>query len=173
MIEVWLPDCYWTNLKFACPCTVKPIHWDQVVVRKIIAFTVMWSQVRRMGNFCSKDSISPMAFRKRFLNTEWGRGSPVCDQLMHSSLIGWWWDNRVVSQGLISSVLRYQKVWGLCAQGHQVFNFFHLVVVLASTIQEMCIRYYYLGTWERSCSGGCGGGLSPRQAPQGLVINKN
>ena len=30
----------------------------------------------------------------------------VCDQLMHSSLIGWWWCNRAVSQGLTLLILR-------------------------------------------------------------------
>ena len=40
--------------------------------------------------------------------------------------------NRAVSQGLILSVLRLQKAWGLYAHGHQVVNIFPLVGVLAS-----------------------------------------
>ena len=51
-------------------------------------------------------------------------GLRVCDQLVHSSLISWWW-----------SILRLQKVWGLCAHGHQIVNFFHLMRVLTSVKQ--------------------------------------
>ena len=40
-----------------------------------------------------------------------------------------------MSQGLTLSVLRHQYVWGLCAHGHQVAGFFHLVGGLASVKQ--------------------------------------
>ena len=32
-----------------------------------------------------------------FFKTKWGRESQVCDQLVHNSLIGWWWYNKLVS----------------------------------------------------------------------------
>ena len=51
-------------------------------------------QARRMGSSCSRDLNSLMAFREEFLKTGLGRGSWVCDQLLHNSLIGWWWGNR-------------------------------------------------------------------------------
>ena len=77
---------------------------------------------------CSKDPNSLMGVREAFLKVRWGWGTHrVCDQLVYKSLIGWWWGKRAVSQGLALSVLRLQWVWGICAQGHLVVNFFHLV----------------------------------------------
>ena len=38
----------------------------------------------------------------------------------------------MVLQGLTLSIFRGQQVWGLHVHGHQVANFFHLVVVLAA-----------------------------------------
>ena len=58
-----------------------------------------------------------------------------CDQLVYNSLIGWWWGNRVVSQGLTLWILRLQLDWGLCAHGYHVVNFFHLVGALVSVKQ--------------------------------------
>ena len=76
-------------------------------------------------------------------------GRRVWDQPVRNSLIGWWWGYRTVSQGLTLSVLRLQETWGY-AQGHQVVlpfggDSFHICKT-----QEMCIKYYYLGTSERS-----------------------
>ena len=65
-----------------------------------------------------------------------GRKCPrVCDQLMHNSLIGWWWGSRVMSKGLTFSILRHQQVLGLCTHGHQVANFFHFAAVLTPAKQ--------------------------------------
>lgn len=44
----------------------------------------------------------------------------VCDQFLLNSLIGWGW-----------SILRHQKVWGLCAHGLQIVNFFILVAIFS------------------------------------------
>jgi len=41
-----------------------------------------------------------------------GGGSQDSDQCVHSSLIGWWWGNRVGSWGLTLSVFRLQEAWG-------------------------------------------------------------
>ena len=38
-------------------------------------------------------------------------GWRVYDQLVHNSLIDWWWENQVVSQGLTLSVLSLQEAW--------------------------------------------------------------
>ena len=67
-------------------------------------------------------------------------GQRVCDQLMHSCLIGWWWCNKAVSQGLTLSVLRLQVTWGLHAHSHQVVTVFHLVEVFLSV------------KWLRNCA---------------------
>ena len=52
----------------------------------------------------------------------------LCDQLIHNSLIGWWWNYRAI----VVSLLKLLQAWGLCAHGHQEVSFFHLVEVLAS-----------------------------------------
>lgn len=41
-----------------------------------------------------------------------------------------------MSQGLTSSVLRHQYVWGLCAHGQQVVKSFHSAVASASVEQR-------------------------------------
>ena len=56
-----------------------------------------------------------------------------------------------MSQGLTLSVLRYQQVWGLCAHGHRLVHFFHLVGVLAS-VKQLGKHASDLGTSERSQS---------------------
>ena len=57
----------------------------------------------------------------------------------------------MVSQGLTSSVLRLQEAWDYVLM--VIKQFFHLVVVvrfhICKTTQEICIKYYYLGTSER------------------------
>ena len=96
---------------------------------------------------CSKDPNSLMGVREAFFKARWGKGShKVGDQLVCKSLIGWWWGKRAVSQGLALSILRRQWVWGICAQGHLVVNFFHLVgsFSICKTTQEMYIRFCYL-----------------------------
>ena len=59
-------------------------------------------------------SSSPKGFSKAFLNGRGGvgGGSQDSDQGVQSSLIGWWWGNRVGSWGLTLSDLRLQEAWG-------------------------------------------------------------
>ena len=88
-----------------------------------------------------------MGVREAFFKARWGKwGHKVGDQLVCESLIGWWWGKRAVSQGLALSIVRRQWVWGICAQGHLVVNFFHLVgsFSICKTTQEMYIRFCYL-----------------------------
>ena len=49
---------------------------------------------RRTGDLCTKNSELPDDFSKAFLKKKVGHR--VCDQLLHSSLTGWRWCNRVV-----------------------------------------------------------------------------
>ena len=70
-----------------------------------------------------------------------------------------------MSQGLTLSILRLPLVWGLRTHhGHQVVNFFHLVVVLASVKQ---LGILLLGTSQRSQSRGLGGRGLSREGPVG------
>ena len=46
-------------------------------------------------------------------------------------LIGWWWGNRVISQGLILSVFSSTGSRDICAHDHQVINAFYLEGVWA------------------------------------------
>ena len=59
-------------------------------------------------------------------------GHRVCDKLLHNSLIGCWWGNRVMFLESQSSTFWFQLVWGLRACGQHTVNFFHLVGVLVS-----------------------------------------
>ena len=49
-----------------------------------------------------------------------------------------------MSQGLTSSVLRHQYVWGLCAHGQQVVKSFHSAVASASVEQRRSMRQMLL-----------------------------
>ena len=77
------------NVNLLSRYVAKPIYWYQFVLKESTG-----SQARRMGSSCSRDLNSLMAFREEFLKTGLGRGSWVCDQHLHNSLIGWWWGNR-------------------------------------------------------------------------------
>ena len=135
-----------------CHSVVKPIfmsprpkrtkHW-RLEWRKVCCR----NPARRMQWSCSKDPNSLMGVREAFFKARWGKwGHKVGDQLVCESLIGWWWGKRAVSQGLALSIVRRQWVWGICAQGHLVVNFFHLVgsFSICKTTQEMYIRFCYL-----------------------------
>ena len=79
----------------------------------------------RMDDWCLKPLKLPEGFEQSISKGQVRvAGLRVCDQFVHSSLISWWW-----------SILRLQKVWGLCAHGHQIINFFHLMRVLTSVKQ--------------------------------------
>ena len=54
------------------------------------------------------------------------------------STVLWLIDTKVIGVlGLMSSVLRLQPVWVLCAHGHHAVNFFHLMRVLISA-EQLC-----------------------------------
>ena len=74
------------------------------------------------GGLCPTKSPlnSSEGFGKAFLKARWGEHPRVDSRFQHSSLTGWWW-----------AILRYQKVWGPCAQDHQAAHFFHLVVAFS------------------------------------------
>ena len=83
---------------------------------------LLQDQARITGGLCFKNPKLPEVFQQAIFKGKVRERCPrVCDQLVHNSLIGWWW-----------SILKRQKVWRLCSHDHQVVNFFHLVVVLAS-----------------------------------------
>ena len=114
----------------------------------------------RMDGSCSKHPELPGKFWQGIFEGQVREGRPrICDQLVHSSLVD------VEIAGWLASILSCQKVWGLCAHGHQVVNFFHLVVVFNLwKSHEICMRWYFLGTSERSYSRGYGAGVCPGEA---------
>ena len=66
--------------------------------------------------------------------------------MISSFIIFWLVDGeaywKVVSQGLTSSVLSLQPVWGLCAHGHHAVSFSHLVgFYYLQDNSGMCIRH--------------------------------
>ena len=71
--------------------------------------------------------------------------------VINSCTILWLVDDEVTGkyQGLTSSVLRFQLVWGLPAYGHHAVNFFHLVGVLVSAEQLRNMHQTFLSTYFR------------------------
>ena len=112
----------------------KPICWHQVVVKESIVF-ITGCKARRTDSSGSKDPNSPMAVREGFFKTVRERGLGVCDQLVHNSLIGWWWGNRALFWESQSSAFWFQPVWSLHACGQHAVNFLCLVEVSVSAKQ--------------------------------------
>ena len=97
---------------FCVKATVRPNKWKcwHLEQRKVYCRGHVGVQAARPYK-----TQTPWWISGEFLKARWGRKSRECNQLLHHSLIGWGWDNRVRSQGLISSVLRFQLVWVLPA----------------------------------------------------------
>ena len=109
--------------QLAC-CTVKPIYWSQVVVKENLTFIAGAKQ----GGWaaCAQKTWTPAWLSgKGFLRQCKGE-SQVCDQLMHNSLIAWWWGDRVMFLESQSSSFWFQWTWGLHAGGQHAINFFYL-----------------------------------------------
>ena len=107
------------------PCIIQQISTGDLIVNMMFP--------------CYSQFIPPSPFpfvSIALLKAKEGESLKLCDQFMHSSLIGSWWGNRVMSQGLVSSVLKLQSVWRLSAHDHHAVNFFHLVKVLVSVKQH-------------------------------------
>lgn len=126
--------CYRMELGFAHLCTVKPIYEHQVVVKKVQMWrgcqTRSWDQLM-CKNFKLTDKLQGSILKGKMRE----RNCRRYDQLLHNSLIDWWWGNRVLSEGLTLSVLRLPLDWGLHAHGHHIFNFSHLVGAVISIKQ--------------------------------------
>ena len=114
------------------PRAVKPTYWHQVVVKESAMF-ISGRQTRSPGQLALKTPELLHGFQERIFKGQVREGSHrVCDQLLHNSLIGWWWGNRVRSQG---DILGSSGPGGLCVDGHQVVNIYHLVGILTSVKQ--------------------------------------
>ena len=73
---------------------VKPIYSHRVVVKENAVF-IAGHQARSPGQLVLK---TPNGFQENIFKGQVREEScRVCDQLVHSSLIGWWWGNRAVS----------------------------------------------------------------------------
>ena len=132
---------------------VKPIYWHWVVVKESVLF---FTRPNKESGTASgqKDQSSQWVSAKHFWRPGEVGHPRVCDQLVYSSLIRWWWSGGVVSQGFTLSVLRLQEAWGCMPLVKSYIC--HLVgwegAHICKIPQEMCIRYYQhdLGASERS-----------------------
>ena len=112
-------------------CTVKPntLKCQSLEQREIYYRAIQGELVA-----CAQRTLnSQKSFSKAFLKVQsgWQRVGGacyrVCDQFLHSSLIGWWW-----------SVLRHcQNVCGLRTLEHQVVNFFHFALAIWKNLGNM------------------------------------
>ena len=106
------------QLGSAHPLGGKLIYWLWVEV-KIRAVFPVEHQARSPGQLVLKRPEPPNWPQQSIFKGKMREWLPrVCGHLVHSSLIGWWWRNRAVSQGL-TSYLGRQEVWGLHAHGSQ------------------------------------------------------
>ena len=74
---------------------------------------LLQGNARRWAAHAFKNPELPEGFQQSIFKSqvlEWC--CRVCNQLVHNSLIGWWWGNRAVSQGFTWSVLGLQEAWG-------------------------------------------------------------
>ena len=97
----------------------------------------VWSRERIIAGLVPKNPPTSLKhFSKAFLKARWERVIPKGMWSTPAQFSGWWW-----------SILSHQQVWGLRAHDRQVVHFFHLVVVFSKwKTQEICMRYYYLGS---------------------------
>ena len=113
----------------------------------------LWQEVGGSGP--PKISKIPKGFQESFFKDQVLEvGHRVCDQLLDSSLIGWLWGNRAVSQVLILSALRLRETLRLGTHGHQGVSIFHLVwgFHICKITLEMSIKHWYPGTSEKGAS---------------------
>ena len=159
---------------YVCTYGIPTKIWDQNITEcKFMCLRIskakryrsfrVWSRGRFIAGPCKengwfmlKKTKLPEGFQQSIFKGKVREGYPrVCDCLVHNSLIGWWW-----------LIPMCQEVWGLHDHDHQVVNFFHLLEVFSIwKTQEICMKYYYLGTSERSYNRGHGGGVSHGKTP--------
>ena len=87
--------------------------------------------IRSPGQLVFKKAWTRQWFQESIFKVGEGEASQRYVMSSCTILIDWWWGNRVVSQGLTSSVLRLKYAW-LCAHCNQIIIVFHLVEVLVS-----------------------------------------
>ena len=93
-----------------------------------------WLQSTKQGEWkacAQKTQIFWWLWGKCFWKPMWWRGCRVHDQLMHSSLIGWGWGNRMIQDSQTSAFWLY-LVWGLCVGVQYAVNLLYLMGVLVS-----------------------------------------
>ena len=136
---------HYSNRVYASSCA--PLHSESRQTEMLESGAekgLLGGHTRRRGGSCPERPELPERFWQSIFKGQVRRRLQGSDQLVHGSLIGWWWDSHVLSQGFMLSGLG-------CA--HVSKYFLHLrrqVVPTCKTAQETCIRYCYLRTPERS-----------------------
>ena len=81
--------CYLMKLGSAYLCAGKPIYWHQVLVQENAVFIARLH--KEHGQLMLKRPEFPSGFQGRVFKGKVREAScSVCDQLVHNSLIGWW-----------------------------------------------------------------------------------
>lgn len=100
---------YYQNQTWVCYPHRKPIYWPQVVGRGKCSIYYK-APHKENGWLVLKAQTHQEVSAKAFKKPSKGEGPRVCDQLMHTALIGWWWGNRVSVTGVNISTLRHKEV---------------------------------------------------------------
>ena len=77
------------------------------MVKESTVLTIRWHTYKRSRTVSGEKVKYVTGFRKAFLKARWGGAS----QLMHNSLIGWWWGNREVSEFSSVQSLSYVRLF--------------------------------------------------------------
>ena len=102
---------------------VRGLYRELMLLGQVLVPNAQWGQTNRNVGVCSRERFiagpslkSPMLpkvfLQGIFKSRVWEGDHKVGTQLVHSSVIGWWWWNRVVWERLTLSVLRLQEAWG-------------------------------------------------------------
>ena len=105
---------FFVNTSSHSQCTVRwnKLKHKSLKQRKVCCKTMQNNVAHALKSFELHEGFWQSIFKRQVWE---GSGYRVCDKLVHSSLSGWWWGNRVGTQGLILSVLRLQEDRALCS----------------------------------------------------------
>ena len=106
-----------TKCQFLCPMhseANKAKHWS-LEQKKFCCGAMEGKWVAHAQKTWNSPNSSKGFQQSMFFKARWGRGMPAYVITLCTILIGWWWDNKVVSQVLTLSILRARRSGATCS----------------------------------------------------------